>query len=152
MIKQSVGPKKKKKRYNIKMSKFVAWISSTLDHLLWNQAQFVWNISTLKKRSGGLCLGPAWKGIGNMSKGGPLECGVLEFGGLPCSFPWLSLKRTRASLKKDRVADRVLVLRACVRPVPEVGELSSEHWSARDLLAPCNIKQWKLSRRSPSQC
>ena len=29
----------------------------------------------------GLCLGPALKGRGNMSKGGPLECGVLEFGG-----------------------------------------------------------------------
>ena len=29
----------------------------------------------------GLCLGPAWKGRGSRSKGEPLECGVLEFGG-----------------------------------------------------------------------
>ena len=33
----------------------------------------------------------------------------------------------------------------------EVGEPSSGHWSTRDLLAPCNIKWWKLSQRSPSQ-
>ena len=29
----------------------------------------------------GFCLGPAQKGRGSMSKGGPLGCGVLEFGG-----------------------------------------------------------------------
>ena len=29
----------------------------------------------------GLCLGPAWKERGSKSKGGSLECGVLEFGG-----------------------------------------------------------------------
>ena len=29
----------------------------------------------------GLCLGPVQKGKGSTSKGGPLECGVLEFGG-----------------------------------------------------------------------
>ena len=29
----------------------------------------------------GLCLVPAQKGRGSMWKGGPLECGVLEFGG-----------------------------------------------------------------------
>ena len=29
----------------------------------------------------GLCLGPAQEGRGNTSKDGPLECGVLEFGG-----------------------------------------------------------------------
>ena len=29
----------------------------------------------------GLCLGPARKGRGSMWKGGPLECGVPEFGG-----------------------------------------------------------------------
>ena len=29
----------------------------------------------------GLCLGPVQKGRGSMSKGVPLECGVLEFGG-----------------------------------------------------------------------
>ena len=29
----------------------------------------------------GLCLGPACKGKGQMSKGGLLECGVPEFGG-----------------------------------------------------------------------
>ena len=29
----------------------------------------------------GLCLGPAQKGRGSTSKGGPLECGVLEFVG-----------------------------------------------------------------------
>ena len=28
-----------------------------------------------------LCLGAVWKGRGSMSKGGPLECGVPEFGG-----------------------------------------------------------------------
>ena len=28
-----------------------------------------------------LCLGPAWKGRGSTWKGGPLECGVPEFGG-----------------------------------------------------------------------
>ena len=28
----------------------------------------------------GLCLGPAQKGRGSTSKGGPLECGVPEFG------------------------------------------------------------------------
>ena len=33
----------------------------------------------------------------------------------------------------------------------EVGELSSWHWSTRDLLAPHNIKQWKLSQRFPAQ-
>ena len=30
--------------------------------------------------TGGLCLGPVWKGRGSTWKGGPLECGVLEFG------------------------------------------------------------------------
>ena len=29
----------------------------------------------------GLFLRPAWKGRGSTWKGGPLECGVLEFGG-----------------------------------------------------------------------
>ena len=29
----------------------------------------------------GLCLGPVWKGRGSMWKGGPLKCGVPEFGG-----------------------------------------------------------------------
>ena len=29
----------------------------------------------------GLCLGPAGKGRGSTWKGGPLQCGVLEFGG-----------------------------------------------------------------------
>ena len=29
----------------------------------------------------GLCLGSAGKGGGSRWKGGPLECGVLEFGG-----------------------------------------------------------------------
>ena len=29
----------------------------------------------------GLCLGPALKGRGSTCKGGPLECGVPEFGG-----------------------------------------------------------------------
>ena len=29
----------------------------------------------------GLCLGPVQKGRGSTRKGGPLECGVLEFGG-----------------------------------------------------------------------
>ena len=29
----------------------------------------------------GLCLGPAQKGRGSTWKGGPLECGVPEFGG-----------------------------------------------------------------------
>ena len=27
------------------------------------------------------CLSPVWKGRGSSWKGGPLECGVLEFGG-----------------------------------------------------------------------
>ena len=31
---------------------------------------------------GGLCLGPAQKGRGRTSKGGPLEWGVPEFGGI----------------------------------------------------------------------
>ena len=33
----------------------------------------------------------------------------------------------------------------------EVGELSSGHWTTRDLLAPRNINRWELSQRSPSQ-
>ena len=33
----------------------------------------------------------------------------------------------------------------------EVGELSSRHWTTRDLPAPCNINQRKLSQRSLSQ-
>ena len=33
----------------------------------------------------------------------------------------------------------------------QVGELSSRHWSTRDLPAPCNIKQRKLSQRFPLQ-
>ena len=33
----------------------------------------------------GLSLGPAWKGRGCPSKGGPLECGVREFGGAALS-------------------------------------------------------------------
>ena len=39
----------------------------------------------------------------------------------------------------------------CQAWASEVGELSSGHWFTRDLPAPCNIKQWKLSQRSPSQ-
>ena len=34
----------------------------------------------------------------------------------------------------------------------EAGELSSGHWTTRDLLAPCNINQPELSQRSLSQC
>ena len=39
----------------------------------------------------------------------------------------------------------------CQACTSEVGEPSSEHCSTRDLPAPCNIKQQKLSQRSPSQ-
>ena len=42
-------------------------------------------------------------------------------------------------------------LARCQACVSEVGEPSSGHWSTRDLPAPCNIKQRKLSQRSPSQ-
>ena len=40
----------------------------------------------------------------------------------------------------------------CQACASEVGEPTSGHWSNRDLSAPCNIKQRKLSQRSPSQC
>ena len=43
-------------------------------------------------------------------------------------------------------------LAGCQAWATEVGELSSGPWSTRDLLAPHNIKQRKLSQISPSQC
>ena len=42
-------------------------------------------------------------------------------------------------------------LAGCQVRASEVGELSSGHWSTTDLLAPRNIKWWKLTQRSPSQ-
>ena len=39
----------------------------------------------------------------------------------------------------------------CQACASEVGEPSSRHWSTRDLQAPLNIKQQKLSQRFPSQ-
>ena len=40
----------------------------------------------------------------------------------------------------------------CQAWASEVGELSSGHWITDTPLAPCNINQWELSQRSPSQC
>ena len=40
----------------------------------------------------------------------------------------------------------------CQACASDVGEPSSGHWSTRDLPAPSNIKQQKLSQKSPSQC
>ena len=42
-------------------------------------------------------------------------------------------------------------LAGCQACAAEVGEPSSGYWSTRELLAPCNIKWQKLSKRSPSQ-
>ena len=39
----------------------------------------------------------------------------------------------------------------CQSWASEVGELSSGHWTTRDLLALCNINWQELSQRSPSQ-
>ena len=36
---------------------------------------------TFEHGGGGLCLGPAQNGRGSRWKGGPVECGVPEFGG-----------------------------------------------------------------------
>ena len=36
----------------------------------------------------GLCLGPLQKGSGSRCKGGPLECGVPEFGGRALRWGW----------------------------------------------------------------
>ena len=40
----------------------------------------------------------------------------------------------------------------CQAWASEVEELSSGHWTTRDLLAPHNINRQQLSQRSPSQC
>ena len=65
----------------------------------------------------------------------------------------LQANETKLSPKEEPCGWQVLGAPAgCHTCASEVGELISGYWSTRDLLAPCNIKQRKLSQRCPSQC
>ena len=60
-------------------------------------------------------------------------------------------RRLQTSQKTCR-CQSLCALSRCQACASDVGEPSLKHWSTRDLLAPHNIKQQKLSHRSPSQC
>ena len=54
----------------------------------------------------GLCLVPAQKGRGSMWKGGPLECGVLEFGGRALSGGvWVGFRPSALEVVSEGVSE-----------------------------------------------
>ena len=63
----------------------------------------------------------------------------------PLAFSWLQSIFSRMTQGLGAPA-------RCQTWSSELGELSSGHWSTRDLLAPHNINQRELSQWSPSQC